>query len=63
MWTIKDYVVGEVVETTNRENAIINATHRVKLHNSEFNYSHRGKHLNANCSMDIDEDKKVIYVK
>ena len=63
MWTIKDHVVGEIVNTSTKEQAIKIAEKRIQYHNSEFNYSHRGKHYSAGATYTIDETKKEIVIK
>ena len=39
------------------------AEDRVKYHNSEFNYSHRGKHYSCNAEMIIHKNRITIDYK
>lgn len=63
MWTIRDYIVGEIIVRRYRQDAIKEAKTRVSRHNAEYNYGHRGKHYNANASYEIDENKKQITIR
>lgn len=59
---IIDNISGELIECLDFQVALDIAQWRVKEHNKEFNYSHRGKHYSANCKYEI-EDKTHIVIK
>ena len=63
MWTIEDLIVGEIINTTSKTRAISEAKRRVKYHNSEWYYTHRGKHHNQHAVFNVDDDKKTITIE
>lgn len=58
--TIIDNIVGEMIGGLDRMSAIEEAERRVKYHNSEFCYEHRGKHYCANAIMEINNNTITI---
>ena len=57
---ILDNISGELIECLDMNVAIDIAKWRVEQHNSEYNYSHRGKHYNANCEYKIIDKEHII---
>ena len=53
MYIIIDNIANEELATTNKSKALRLAQERIAYHNSEFNYSHRGKHYSANATLTI----------
>lgn len=58
--TIKDEISGEMFYINNRYKAIELAKYRVKHHNSEFAYKHRGHHYSQNAIYEIKENTIII---
>ena len=64
MWVLYDLVVGEIIEIVGKEKAIQKAKERIEAHNSEFGYSHRGKHYSQNATYIIfDNEHKIEIVR
>jgi hypothetical protein len=63
MWTIKDLIVGEIVSVKTKQQAISETKRRVNHHNSEWTYTHRGKHYNEHAVFIVDDDTKTITIK
>lgn len=61
--TIYDYIDGVILTIDDRMDAIREAASRVKWHNSEFNYQHRGHHYSQNAEYKIDGDTISIRRK
>ena len=47
--TIIDNITGEILTINDFYDALREVKSRVKYHNSEFNYQHRGKHYPQNA--------------
>ena len=60
---IRDEITYELLTIEDYMNAIRESKSRVSFHNSEFNYSHRGKHYPQNAEMIIEGDTIVIRRK
>lgn len=60
---IKDNISGEILSINDRTDALREAKSRISYHNSEFNYSHRGKHYPQNAEMIVDNDTITIQRK
>ena len=60
---IKDNIDGVILSINDYMDAIREAKSRVSFHNSEFNYSHKGKHYSQNAEMIIDGDTITIQRK
>lgn len=46
---IKDYITQEILSIDDYYDALKEAKSRVRFHNSEFTFAHRGKHLSQNA--------------
>ena len=62
MWAIFDLISGEVIELVSKEKAINETQRRLKQHNKEFNYSHRGKHYSQNATYIVYDDEHKIEI-
>ena len=60
---IIDNISGEILTINDRMDAIRESRSRVKFYNSEFNYSHRGKHYSQNAEYIINGDTITIRRK
>ena len=61
--TINDYITGELITISDYMDAYREAKSRIRFHNSEFNYAHRGKHYCQNAEMVIEGDLIIIRRK
>lgn len=62
MWVLYDLIAGEIIKVVGKEKAIQKANERIKLHNKEFNYSHRGKHYSQNATFVIKDNEQRIDI-
>lgn len=60
---INDNITGEILSINDYMDAYREAKSRIKFHNSEFNYQHRGKHYPQNAEMIIRNDTIIIQRK
>ena len=57
---IEDNITGEILNISDKYDAIREAKSRVKFHNSEFDYQHRGHHYSQNAYYRIVNNKIII---
>lgn len=60
---IIDNIDGVIINISDYTDALREAKSRIAFHNSEFNYSHRGKHYPQNAEMIINNDTVTIRRK
>lgn len=60
---IKDNITGEILSINDKYDALREARSRVKFHNSDFDYQHRGHHYSQNSEYIIQGDTIIIRRK